>query len=364
MLCLPRITAYGKFLYKNPPATDFSISVNSFAAPDIPEPYLQAYELVRLMEKDPLQFLFSKFRMTVPWEIHCKFADDFRNYLLKNSLEKLSRHFQDQQSLDTVSLGMKRLLSYPSADLFKSFLHDPVYMMTQQEWDEYNDFVQKTPAIIEKYHHAFQELSATEFYYEHGLIYLDDKIKSKIRDGIVLDCGSFDGASMVVMAEYHPEKIIGFEPSEKNIGQCRKNLQNAQVNCPYDIFCSCVGDRDGVISFEDSGNSMASISNSQNGSQVPICKIDTFCEKNNIDRVSWIKADLEGAALDMIKGAEKIIRRDRPLLTIGVYHSPQEFFEIPELLHQWIPEYKMMLRRCQCFPTCPYNELTLIVYTD
>ena len=348
-------------------APDLSISVTAdMPGSGIPDRYIRAYEQMCLMKSNPRQFLYSNFRLIMPLMIHCRFADGFRNYVLADLLEKLYRHYEDRESLDTVKLGMKRLLSHPSADLAAIFFHDPVAMMTQKEWVDYGDFVKKVPELMEKYHHAFSVIAPTEFYYHHGLFYIDKpEILARISEGIAFDCGSFDGQSIAVMSEYRPKKIIGFEPSEKNIMRCRQNLQNAQIACEYDIVESCVGNRDGFVPFNDSGDAEANIGNAENGGgcrQVPICKLDTFCENNGISGVSWIKADLEGAGLEMVKGAEHIIRRDHPLLTLGIYHSPQEFFEIPEYLHQWVPEYKMMLRRCQCEPQLPYNELTLIAY--
>jgi len=64
----------------------------------------------------------------------------------------------------------------------------------------------------------------------------------------------------------------------------------------------------------------------------------------------------------VVKGAEKIIKRDKPLITVGIYHHPEEFFEIAPLLHEWVPEYKFLVRRCQCNPGITYSGITLIAY--
>ena len=39
---------------------------------------------------------------------------------------------------------------------------------------------------------------------------------------------------------------------------------------------------------------------------------------------------------------------------------PEEFFGIAPLLKEWVPEYKLMVRRCQCNPAIPYGDITLI----
>ena len=53
---------------------------------------------------------------------------------------------------------------------------------------------------------------------------------------------------------------------------------------------------------------------------------------------------------------------DKPLITVAVYHNPEEMFGIVPLLREWVPEYKFMVRRCQCNPRIPYTEITLIAY--
>ena len=92
-------------------------------------------------------------------------------------------------------------------------------------------------------------------------------------------------------------------------------------------------------------------------------RLDFFEEKKNVQgRVAWIQADVNGYGLQLVRGAEKIIKREKPLITVGVYHNPDEFFGIAPLLHEWVPEYKFMMRRCQCNVAIPYSEITLIAY--
>ncbi len=45
-----------------------------------------------------------------------------------------------------------------------------------------------------------------------------------------------------------------------------------------------------------------------------------------------------------LKGAEKIIKRDRPKLAVCIYHNPEDIFEIPFLIKKLVPEYKLYIR--------------------
>jgi hypothetical protein len=60
--------------------------------------------------------------------------------------------------------------------------------------------------------------------------------------------------------------------------------------------------------------------------------IDDFAESQAIEKIDFIKMDIEGAELLALKGAEKTIRKYRPKLAIAIYHSMEDFVSIP----QWI----------------------------
>lgn len=61
-------------------------------------------------------------------------------------------------------------------------------------------------------------------------------------------------------------------------------------------------------------------------------------------RVTLIKMDIEGSEMAALKGAEKIIKRDRPKLAVCIYHNPEDIFEIPFLIKKLVPEYKLYIR--------------------
>ena len=57
--------------------------------------------------------------------------------------------------------------------------------------------------------------------------------------------------------------------------------------------------------------------------------MDALCADGSIARVDFIKMDIEGSELDALRGAEQVLREQRPRLAISLYHRPQDFFEIP-----------------------------------
>lgn len=60
--------------------------------------------------------------------------------------------------------------------------------------------------------------------------------------------------------------------------------------------------------------------------------IDETLSKLGLDRVDFIKMDIEGAELDALKGAEQSIRKFKPKLAISLYHNPEDIETIPRYL--------------------------------
>ena len=59
---------------------------------------------------------------------------------------------------------------------------------------------------------------------------------------------------------------------------------------------------------------------------------------------TFIKADIEGGEMNMLKGARHTIVQYRPKLALSVYHNPQDLFEICEYVNGLVPDYKMAFR--------------------
>jgi hypothetical protein len=54
--------------------------------------------------------------------------------------------------------------------------------------------------------------------------------------------------------------------------------------------------------------------------------------------------DIEGAEYDALLGATTIIKRDRPVLAICVYHTQSDIWRIPLLIRSIDPTYSLFLR--------------------
>lgn len=67
----------------------------------------------------------------------------------------------------------------------------------------------------------------------------------------------------------------------------------------------------------------------------PVRRIDSLVDEGIIERVDFIKMDVEGSELDALCGAEESLKRWRPRLAISIYHRPEDYFSIIRYL-SWL----------------------------
>jgi FkbM family methyltransferase len=94
---------------------------------------------------------------------------------------------------------------------------------------------------------------------------------------------------------------------------------------------------------------------SEKTEQVPVYKLDKYFVNNT---VTFIKADIEGFEMRMLKGAEEVIKQNKPKLAICVYHKVNDIFDFVEYLGRIVPEYKFRLRHHS------YNLTETVLYCN
>ena len=102
------------------------------------------------------------------------------------------------------------------------------------------------------------------------------------------------------------------------------------------------------INKENSGGN--STLNTGNASEkITLTTLDKFVEDRKLERVDFIKADIEGAERDMLRGACNTLKTFAPKLAICTYHLPDD----PEVLENIIlkanPDYTVVHTRHKLF---------------
>ena len=134
---------------------------------------------------------------------------------------------------------------------------------------------------------------------------------------LVLDIGAYYGDYSIIWSKLYGAKVIAFEPLLYNFITAKTNiiLNNANVK----IYNVAIGNRNEYETMF--GNDM--INNFDEGKAYIINKItlDDFQGINNYSDVDLVKIDVEGFELEVLIGAEKLIRYGKPKIILETHTS-------------------------------------------
>lgn len=160
---------------------------------------------------------------------------------------------------------------------------------------------------------------------------------------IVFSIGSFYGETSIWFSDIvgSKGKVFGFEASEENTRVANANLlKNNITNVVIDNVCLWESSK--KLHFHQKFGE-SKISQSEEDIEICAISLDEYCKNNNIEKINFIKMDVEGAEISILLGAEETIKTFKPKLAICVYHQPSDLVDIPILLKKYVPEYKIYL---------------------
>ena len=89
--------------------------------------------------------------------------------------------------------------------------------------------------------------------------------------------------------------------------------------------------------------------------------MDNFM-KNRNETVGYINADIESNEINMLKGAYETIKKNRPVISVSIYHDPVSFFGIKPLIESWSLNYEFIIRVMGFYDVGPIKEASLKAY--
>ncbi|MDR3299588.1 MAG: FkbM family methyltransferase [Candidatus Accumulibacter sp.] len=163
---------------------------------------------------------------------------------------------------------------------------------------------------------------------------------------VYVDCGMLSGGSVKQFISFcggDYKKIYGFEPSPNSYKRVIADLQGVER---LHVVQKAVWSEETELRFaklEEEGTFDPGGARIDSQGEEIVCTA-TIDNTVGADRVTFIKMDVEGAELEALKGAEKVLLRDNPKLAICLYHKPEDIVEITLYLWQLHPENKYFLR--------------------
>ncbi|MDB5122970.1 MAG: hypothetical protein JWP94_1099 [Mucilaginibacter sp.] len=176
----------------------------------------------------------------------------------------------------------------------------------------------------------------------------DNIIKAKNGD-YVIDAGGCWGDTALYFANEVGDKgkVFTYEFIPSNLAVLYKNLSlNTKLNQKITVIEKPVWeDSDVPMYFIDNGPGSKVFLNhvEKHDGRASSLSIDDLVEQENIPKIDFIKMDIEGAELYALKGAIKTIKKFRPVLAIAIYHSWDDFVNIPAYIQSLDLGYKLFL---------------------
>jgi UDP-3-O-acyl-N-acetylglucosamine deacetylase len=82
------------------------------------------------------------------------------------------------------------------------------------------------------------------------------------------------------------------------------------------------------------------------GVKVPLTTVDKLVQELQLDKVDFIKMDIEGAEVKALQGAAETLKRFKPRLSISAYHQADHPMEIPKAVNAARQDYQMSCGFC------------------
>ncbi len=193
----------------------------------------------------------------------------------------------------------------------------------------------------------------------YGLV--NDRVNVTVEPGdVVIDAGAWIGDFAAYASVRGAGTVYAFEPTEetfeilqktaelnKNIVPVKKGLSDENVARKF--FPNVTGNSggNGFMIGRDNPDSI------ETTYQVETVTLDDFVRENSIQRVDFIKADIEGFERHMLAGAQETLARFAPKLALCTYHLPDDPQVMAELILKANPKYNIVQKRMKLFASVP-----------
>jgi FkbM family methyltransferase len=146
----------------------------------------------------------------------------------------------------------------------------------------------------------------------------------KLKKGdIIADCGAHIGIITLYAANKvgHTGRVIAFEPDKMNFRKLQDNIKLNKFNNII-LVNKGVWSKNTVLPFFSilSAGSSFVIENTKKTVKVPVVSIDSELKKHNINRLDFVKMDIEGAEIEAVKGTITSMKKNNVNFAIASYH--------------------------------------------
>lgn len=247
----------------------------------------------------------------------------------------------------------------PHIQLFGDICFDQDYFSNNKEKINrvYNlladDFSRKVFADIMNYRIS----GKLKYLIEHQTIRTQDieNILELGAEETYLDLGAYNGDTIkefIKITNSQYKKIFALEADPKNFRKLESFIVEEKISRTQ-IYNLGSWSEPAKLKLTKASGRQAKISDTGKR-DISVTSIDTLLPH---EAISFIKMDVEGAEKETLQGAKNIISDYQPKLFVACYHYDEDILDLPLLITELNPSYKIFLRR---HPYVPAWELNIL----
>ena len=171
----------------------------------------------------------------------------------------------------------------------------------------------------------------------------------------IADLGAYNGDTLREIAPYVPnlKSAVAFEPDRRNHKKLSEYAETVEAFRITPLKLAAWSEK-ATLQFDGSGNRNSTLVSDGIEVNKPAKIVEVEADSlDNIlggERVDYIKYDVEGSEREAILGSVRTIEKYAPALMVSLYHRSEDIFELPLLLCERFPDYKLYVRRREYIP--------------
>ena len=154
------------------------------------------------------------------------------------------------------------------------------------------------------------------------------------------DCGAHQGtiiARFLGATDWKYDGIAAFEPDRKNFRALQKYCLLPLKNLKF--VNKALSNQHETLRFVETGTMSSYVSDNGNVS------VDTTRLDDELDRLTFLKMDIEGYEARTLRGGANLIQKFRPRMAIAAYHYATDMLDIVNTIDELAPGYCIRLRQ-------------------
>lgn len=174
---------------------------------------------------------------------------------------------------------------------------------------------------------------------------VDFLLKNVKTNSVFFDIGSHSGYFSLLAAHIaNKGQVYSFDPQPKSCNLLKYSISLNHIN-NIKVNQVCVGNRDGFVNFFISSQTDASsimrtpYQGRVKSTKCKITRLDSYCKKNNIKKINFIKIDTEGAEKAILFSSKDLLKKYRPVLIVEFANDAASTFNFhPNELYDYLKD--------------------------